>query len=63
MKYFTTCTTLDGQKMGMDLDAKKRAAIERYKTARSEYMEALTKESWIRFCDCKRECMLLGCRI
>lgn len=60
MKY---CTTLDGQKTGMDLDAKKRAAIERYKAARSEYLETLTKESWIRFCDCKRECMLLGCRI
>lgn len=63
MKYFTTCTTLDELKKEMDLTTKKRIALDRYKSARSEYLETLTKESWVRFCDCKRECMLLGCRI
>lgn len=47
----------------MDLNTRKQNALEQYKKARTEYLETLTKESWIRFCDCKRECRLLGCII
>lgn len=47
----------------MTLAEQKRAARENYKKARAEYLENQTKENWIKFCECKRTCMLLGCII
>lgn len=46
------------------LEEKKREAIEAYKEAKREYLaDCRSKEKFYKFCDCKRACMLLGCRI
>lgn len=42
------------------LDQKKRAAREAYNAARKAYIEEASNENWIKFCECKRVCMLLG---
>lgn len=47
----------------MTLTEKKAAAMETYKAAKNTYMETMSKADWIKFCDAKRTCMLLGVRI
>ena len=47
----------------MSLEQKKEIALENYKNARDVYMNNITKENWIKFCDAKRICMLLGVKI
>lgn len=39
------------------------AAKEAYKAAKESYFKNRTTENWIKFCDAKKECMLLGIRI
>lgn len=46
-----------------DLNSRKMEAIEAYKEAKRAYKEDMSDENWIRFCNAKRACMLLGCRI
>lgn len=41
----------------------KTTALENYINARNAYLENKTNENWIKFCDAKRNCMLLGVRI
>lgn len=41
----------------------KDAALKAYKEAKNNYIANMTNENWIRFCDAKRTCMLLGMRI
>lgn len=53
-----------------NLQAKKEEALQAYKLAKAEFMATVTKENikgdlkkWVAFCDCKKICMKLGCRI
>lgn len=39
------------------------AAKEAYKAAKESYLKNSTTENWKKFCDAKKECMLLGVRI
>lgn len=41
----------------------KTTALENYRNARNAYLENKTNENWIKFCEAKRNCMLLGVRI
>lgn len=45
------------------LEIKKSIALENYKTAKAEYLANTNNENWIKFCNAKKECMLLGVRI
>lgn len=45
------------------LKDKMAAAKEAYKAAKENYIKNRTTENWIKFCDAKKECMLLGVRI
>lgn len=45
------------------LDEKKSEAIKEYKEAKQAYIENQSNENWIRFCNAKRNCMMIGCRI
>lgn len=38
-------------------------ALNNYKEAKKAYLENRTNENWIKFCDAKKVCMLLGVRI
>lgn len=38
-------------------------ALEIYKERKQAYLENMTKENWIAFCDAKMVCMRLGIRI
>lgn len=46
-----------------NLIEKKNEALETYKEAKKNYLENRNNENWERFCDAKRNCMLLGVRI
>lgn len=39
------------------------AVKEAYIAAKNNYLKNRTTENWKRFCDAKKECMLLGVRI
>lgn len=41
----------------------KEIALREYKEAKKNYLENMTKESFIKFCDAKTNCMRLGVRI
>lgn len=45
------------------LKQQKADALCEYKQAKEKYTTAPTNENWMRFCDKKRVCMLLGVRI
>lgn len=45
------------------LEIKKEKALNIYKEAKKAYLEDMTNENWIAFCEAKRTCMLLGVRI
>lgn len=45
------------------LENKKADALKAYKEAKEEYLKNATRENWIRFCDRKRDCILLGVKI
>lgn len=47
----------------MNLQIRKAEALETYKEAKKAYLEDMSNENWIAFCDAKRTCMLLGVRI
>lgn len=42
------------------LNQEKAAALETYKSAKTRYLETMDKEDWKKFCDAKRNCMMLG---
>ena len=44
----------------MTLNEKKALAKAQYKEAKARYMETMSKSDWIKFCNAKRACMLLG---
>jgi hypothetical protein len=41
----------------------KEIALSEYKEAKRNYLENMTKENWVKFCNAKTNCMLLGIRI
>ena len=41
----------------------KKVALNEYKKAKAEVIKNYTFENWKKYCDAKRECMLLGIRI
>ena len=41
----------------------KNNALNKYREARKAYLENKTNDNWIKFCNAKRECMLLGIRL
>lgn len=41
----------------------KYKALKNYKEAKENYLQARTSDNWIKFCDAKRVCMLLGIRL
>jgi len=41
----------------------KDKALNNYREAKIAYLENRTNENWVKFCNAKRECMLLGIRI
>lgn len=45
------------------LEQKKTEALKRYKKAKEIYLNNMSKENWIKFCDAKADCMRLGVRI
>lgn len=47
----------------MTLKEKKEIALKEYKSTKAAYLQDMTNENWIAFCDAKRVCMLLGVRI
>ena len=46
----------------MNLEEKKAQALKNYKEKRDAYMETISRENWIAFCDAKRVCRLMGVR-
>lgn len=42
------------------MEQKKSEARKKLKEAKCEYLACPTKDNWIRFCEAKRLCMLLG---
>lgn len=46
-----------------DLKTAMPKALETYKKTRADYIKSPCKENWIKFCEAKRTCMLLGVRI
>ena len=41
----------------------KETALREYKEAKKNYLENMTNENWLKFCDAKTNCMKLGIRI
>lgn len=41
----------------------KNKALDNYKEAKENYLTNRTDENWKKFCEAKRNCMLLGIRI
>ena len=41
----------------------KEIALREYKEAKKNYLENMTNENWVKFCDAKTTCMKLGIRI
>lgn len=46
-----------------DLKTAMPKALETYKKTRADYIKSPSKENWVKFCEAKRTCMLLGVRI
>lgn len=46
-----------------DLKTAMPKALETYKKTRADYIKSPCKENWVKFCEAKRTCMLLGVRI
>ena len=46
-----------------NLMTQKKEVLEQYKAAKQEYLKNPTAENWKKFCDEKRNCMMLGVRI
>ena len=46
-----------------DLKEKKENALKAYKEAKERYNEEMNETNWKKFCDARRNCMLLGVRI
>lgn len=42
------------------LNQKKEAAWSEFKEARKAYLADMSEENWLRFCETKNNCMLLG---
>ena len=38
-------------------------ALEAYKQAKAHYLEDMTNDNWIKFCDARTNCMRLGVKI
>lgn len=47
----------------MTLSEQKVNALEKYKETKALYLSNATKENRVKFCNAKRECMLLGVRV
>lgn len=45
------------------LEESKKKALENYKKAKQAYIDNMSSENWIAYCDTKTECMRLGVRI
>ena len=45
------------------LEIKEAEVLKKYKEARENVKANYNTENWIKFCNAKRECMLLGVRI
>ena len=41
----------------------RETAVNTYKEAKAAYLKNRTDENWKKYCDAKRNCMLLGVRI
>ena len=41
----------------------KETALKEYKEAKKNYLENMTNDNWVKFCDAKINCMKLGIRI
>ena len=41
----------------------KETALREYKEAKKNYLENMTNDNWVKFCDAKTTCMKLGIRI
>ena len=41
----------------------KETALREYKEAKKNYLENMTNDNWVKFCDAKTNCMKLGIRI
>ena len=54
-KYIT-----NREEMKMSLAEKKKVALSAYKETKAKYLETMSNEDWIKFCEVKRVCMLLG---
>lgn len=60
----TGCTKRKVKVVNMEnLQTSKENALKAYKAARKVYLESMTKENWIVFCDAQSVCMRLGVRI
>lgn len=46
-----------------NLTEQKQDALEQFKLAKQNYLENMTNENWIKYCDAARACKLLGVRI
>lgn len=46
-----------------NLEQSKQQALANYKEKRIAYIENMTNENWIAFCEAKEKCMMLGVRI
>lgn len=44
----------------MTLTEKKANAKSAYKDAKEKYLETMSKQDWITFCNAKKICMMLG---
>jgi hypothetical protein len=42
------------------LEKDKKQALADYNKAREEYLKNRSNGNWVRFCDAKRNCMMLG---
>lgn len=50
-------------KFEKNLKKRKNDTLKLYQLAKAEYLQNRTDENWRKFCDRKKECMLLGVRI
>ena len=46
-----------------DLQTEKAKALAIYKLEKMDYLQNRSDENWLKFCEAKKNCMLLGCRI
>jgi len=60
---YSESNTNQTEESKMNLEEKKAQALKNYKEKRDAYMETISRENWIAFCDAKRVCRLMGVRI